>query len=53
MGFEVVGELGNGVGILAIGDEEDTAAIDIDEERDVVVPAPCGSFVDATRLTLP
>jgi hypothetical protein len=46
VGFEVVGELGNGVGILAIGDEEDTASIDIDEERDVVVPTPRGSFVD-------
>src|SRR5258706_9245043 len=50
VGFKVVSELGNGIGILAVGDIKHAALIDIDEEGDVVVAAPGRRFIDGDAL---
>ena len=49
MGVDVIGELTNRIGVAAIGDEDDAAPIDVDEDGDVVVAAFCGGLVDARR----
>ena len=46
VGFEVVDEGGDGVGVLAVGDVDDAALIDVDEQGDVVVAAAGGGLVD-------
>src|SRR5512145_1720267 len=50
--FEIVGELSHGSGVAAVGDVEHAAAIDIDEQGDVVVAAACGGLVDGDALDL-
>ncbi len=44
--FEIIGEVGDRVGVAAVGDEQHAAAIDVDEQRDVVVAALGGGLVD-------
>ena len=51
--FEVIGEPGNSIGAATIADEGDAAAIDIDDQGDVVVPAPGGRFVDGNARDTP
>ena len=46
----MIGELGDGVGILAIGDEDDPAAIDIDEQENLGMAKFRGGFVDADTM---
>src|SRR5580700_9994324 len=47
MGLEVLGEGGDGGGILAGSDEENFALWEIDEEGNVVLAAAGSSFIDA------
>ena len=47
MGLEILGEVGNGAGILAGSDEKNFALLEIDEEGNVVVAAAGRGFVDA------
>ena len=46
MGREVLDERGDRAGVAAFGGEQHTGLIDIDEQRDIVVTAPRGGFVD-------
>ena len=50
VGFEIVGEGCNGICITAVGNEQDAALVDIDEQRDVVVTALGGGLVDGDAL---
>ena len=50
VGFEIVGELGNGVCATSLGNEHDAALVDIDEQRDVVVTALGSGLVDGDAL---
>ena len=43
---QVIGEGGDGAGILALGGEQHAGLVDIDEQRDVVVAAPGGGLID-------
>ena len=43
---QVIGEGSNGAGILALGGEQHTGLVNIDEQRDVVVAAPGGGLID-------
>lgn len=43
---QIIGESSDGTGILALGGEQHAGLVDIDEQRDVVVPAPGGGLVD-------
>ena len=52
VGFEIVGELGDGVGTLAVGNEQHTALIDVDKERDVVMATLCSGFIDGDAYHL-
>src|SRR5271165_5633946 len=46
MGGKVIGEGGDGGGVLAFGGEQHPGLVDIDEQREVVVAAPGGGLVD-------
>jgi isoaspartyl peptidase/L-asparaginase-like protein (Ntn-hydrolase superfamily) len=46
MGGEIVGECRDGVGVLALGGEDDAGLVDIDEQGGVVVATSGGGFVD-------
>ena len=50
VGFEIVGEGGNRIGVAAVGHEQHAPLIDVDEQRDIVVPASGGCFVDGHAL---
>ncbi len=50
VGFEIVGERFHGIGAAPLGDEQHAALVDIDEQRDVVVTALGGGFVDGDAL---
>ena len=47
MRVDVIGELANRICLAAVGDVDDLAPVDVDEQRDVVVPAFGGCLIDA------
>jgi hypothetical protein len=50
VGFEIIGEGCDGIGVAAVGHEQHATLIDVDEQRDVVVAASGGCFVNGDAL---
>ncbi len=43
---QIIGESGDGGGVLALGGEQHAGLVDIDEQGDVVVATPGGGLID-------